>query len=532
LADHDRYDVVIVGAGFAGLYALHQLRSNGYTVRVFEAAPDVGGTWYWNRYPGARCDVESVDYSYSFSPELEQEWHWTSRYATQAEILAYLRHVAERFDLRRDIQFNARVTSMTYDPVSASWRLRTHREDEVSSQFCIMATGCLSTVQTPPFPGVESYRGAIYHTGTWPGPIDFSGRVVGVVGTGSSGIQLIPQVAQQAAHIYVFQRTANFSTPARDHPLAPDYEAQVKASYPERRALSRRSPGGLPLPRPTLGPGDVDDHQRVEMLDRAWAIGGNTMQVTFKDLLADQTTNDVVADFMRAKIRQTVTDPAVAELLCPKDYPFGAKRVCKDTDYYETFNESHVTLVDLRSEPIESLSESGIRTSGTEYRLDSIIFATGFDAMTGTLKRIEIVGRDALRLAEEWDGGPQTYLGLMVSGFPNMFLVTGPGSPSVLTNMVMAIEQHVEWITRCINDMRAYGRAALEPAPAAQQDWVDNVRNVAGRTLYMKAASWYIGANVAGKPQVFMPYVGGLDAYRAICDEVTAADYKGFVFSE
>ncbi len=527
----NEFDVVIVGAGFGGLYALHRFRSEGFSARVFEAAPDVGGTWYWNRYPGARCDVESVDYSYSFSPELEQEWHWTSRYATQPEILEYLRHVAERFDLRRDIQFDTRVVALAFDDDTSRWNLRTDRGEAVSAQFCVMATGCLSSAQTPDLPGAADYRGRIYHTGTWPGPVDFGGQRVGVIGTGSSGIQVIPEVAAQADHVYVYQRTPNFSLPARDGPLDPVVEADVKAHYPQRRAAARRSPGGLPSARPTVGVSDVDEHERAAMLERSWELGGNAMQVTFTDLLVDETTNSVVSEFMRSKIREVVDDPHVAELLCPKDYPFGAKRVCKDTAYYETFNRSNVTLVDLRAEPLVGLYASGLRTARADYELDSVIFATGFDALTGTLLRIDIVGRDGLRLAEAWAEGPATYLGVMVGGFPNMFIITGPGSPSVLTNMVSAIEQHVDWVAECVIRMRAEGCNRIEPSGEAQSAWVATANEVAARTLYMKASSWYLGANIVGKPRVFMPYVGGLDRYRQICEEVATAGYKGFELS-
>jgi cyclohexanone monooxygenase len=523
------YDVVIVGAGFGGLYALHKLRSVGLTVRVLEAAADVGGTWFWNQYPGARCDVESVDYSYSFSPELEQEWRWTSRYGTQPEILAYLRHVADRFDLRRHIEFETRVVAAHFDQETSSWTIRTERGIALSARFCIMATGCLSTAQTPHLPGADSYQGDVYHTGTWPGPVRFDNQTVGVVGTGSSGIQVVPQVAEQAAQLYVFQRTPNFSTPAHDRPLDPATEREHKAHYPERRAASRESLGGLPLPRPTVGVADVGADERLAIMERAWRIGGNAMQVTFKDLLVDKETNDVVSEFMRSRIRATVKDPLVAELLCPKDYPFGAKRVCKDTNYYETFNRRNVTLIDLRSEPIVGLYESGLRTDKAEYSLDSIIFATGFDAMTGTLHRIDIVGRSGLRLLDQWAAGPKTYLGLMVAGFPNMFIVTGPGSPSVLTNMVMSIEQHVDWIARCISYLASGGYSCIEASEEAQSNWVAHTNEVAAGTLYMGASSWYLGANVEGKPKVFMPYVGGFDRYRQICEDVAASDYKGFV---
>jgi cyclohexanone monooxygenase len=522
-------DVVVVGAGFGGLYALYRLRSAGLSVRVLEAAADVGGTWYWNRYPGARCDVESIDYSYSFSPELEQEWRWASRYGSQPEILAYLNHVADRFDLRRDIDFGTRVVAAHFDEQDSSWAISTQHGDVIFARFCIMATGCLSAAQTPDLAGADSYRGNIYHTGTWPGPVPFNDQTVGIVGTGSSGIQVIPEVAQHADHLYVFQRTPNFSTPAHDRPLDPGVEREVKAHYAERRAASRESLGGLPLPRPVIGVADVGPDEQRTIMQRAWDVGGNAMQVTFKDLLADQATNDVVSGFMRAKIRETVKDPALAELLCPKDYPFGAKRVCKDTNYYETFNRDNVTLVDLRSEPLSGLYPGGLQTTRAAYPLDSIIFATGFDAMTGALLGIDIVGRSGRRLGDEWAGGPQTYLGLMAAGFPNMFMVTGPGSPSVLTNMVMAIEQHVDWIAQCIAQVDARSARSIEASDEAQREWVAHTNEVAERTLYMKASSWYIGANVEGKPRVFMPYVGGFDRYRHICEDVAASDYRGFV---
>jgi cyclohexanone monooxygenase len=525
------FDVVIVGAGFAGLYALYRLRSAGFSVRAFEAAPDVGGTWYWNRYPGARCDVESVDYSYSFSAELEQDWRWAARYATQPEILDYLRHVSQRFDLRRDIQFETRVVALGYDAATSRWTVRTDQEDLVSAQFCVLATGCLSDAQIPDLPGTSDYRGHIYHTGTWPGPVDFTEQRVGVIGTGSSGIQVIPEVAAQADRVYVFQRTPNFSIPARDRPLDPETERAVKASYSERRAAAQRSPAALPVAPPAVGVSDVDDEGRNAILEGAWEVGGNAMQLTFTNLLVDEATNHVVSEFIRSKIRAVVEDREVAELLCPRDYPFGAKRVCKDTDYYETFNRSNVTLVDLRAEPLVGLFSSGLRTAGADYQLDSIIFATGFDAFTGALLRMDIEGRDGRRLADVWSEGPKTYLGLMVAGFPNLFVVTGPGSPSVLTNMVTAIEQHVDWISDCLRHLRAEGHKVIEATSQAESNWVLTTNEVAARTLYMRASSWYLGANIAGKPRVFMPYVGGFNRYREICEEVVTSGYEGFQFT-
>ena len=384
-SDHDDYDVVVVGAGFAGLYALYKLRSSGRSVRLYEAGPDVGGTWYWNRYPGARCDVESLDYSYSFSPELQQDWAWSSRYATQPEILSYLRHVADRFGLRPDIRFETRVLAAAYDPATHRWGVRTDRGDSVTARFCVMATGCLSSAQSPDLPGTELFQGEIYHTGRWPGPVDFAGQRVGVIGTGSSGIQAIPVVAQEADQVVVFQRTANFSIPARDAPLDPQRVADVKATYPARREAARHTPGGVVGPRPTGGVFDVDDEERLVILEQAWDIGGTAMQFTFNDLLVNEASTRWSRNFTRGKIRDVVGDREVAELLSPRDYPMGAKRICKDTSYYETFNRSNVTLVDLRSESIEGLYERGLRTTKADYPLDSLIFATGFDAMTGAL---------------------------------------------------------------------------------------------------------------------------------------------------
>lgn len=525
------FDVVVVGAGFGGLYALHSMRGLGLSTRVIEAGSGVGGTWFWNRYPGARCDVDSVDYSYSFSPELQEEWTWSARFAEQPEILAYLNHVADRFDLRRDIQFDTRVVSATYIEESQRWDLRTDTGEQFTARYCIMATGNLSTTNFPAIAGIDSFAGESYHTGAWPEDVDFTGKRVGLIGTGSTGIQAATAVARTAEQLYVFQRTPHFSIPACDHPLDDEFVAEVKATYTERRRASRASLAGFPYPQPPKGAIEYDEPTRTAMMEEAWTKGGNAIQFTFNDVLTNPESNALVSEFIRGKIREVVNDPAVGELLAPKTYPFGTKRVCKDTDYYETYNRSNVTLVDVQSAPIVQFTPNGIHTEDGEYELDAVIFATGFDAVTGTLLRANITGRDGLRLEDAWHGGPQTYLGLGVAGFPNMFIVTGPGSPSVLTNMVMAIEQHIEWITRCIGDLETLGYGAIEPTVHAQSEWVAHVNEVASQTLYMQASSWYLGANVPGKVRVFMPYIGGFSRYSAICDEVAAEDYRGFILT-
>jgi len=526
-------DVVVVGAGFAGLYLLHRLRSLGFSVRVYEAASGVGGTWYWNRYPGARCDVESVDYSYSFSPELEQEWTWTERYAAQPEILAYLEHVADRFDLRRDIQFDTRITSCHFDETTDRWTLLTDGGERVVAPYCVMATGCLSTTKLPRVPGVESFAGPTFHTGQWPHePVDFSGQRVGVIGTGSSAIQSIPHLARQAAQLVIFQRTPNFSVPAWNHPLDPDYVAEVKAAYPERRELCRQSQAGFPIEGTPGSASTATEEERAAQFGAKWQEGGLRFLGAFGDLLIDPAANEAASEFLRTKIRERVEDPAIAALLSPTDYPCGTKRLCVDTGYYETFNRDNVTLVDLRRSPIEAITPTGVVTTEATYEFDALVFATGFDAMTGTLANIDIRGTDDLPLIEKWHDGPRSYLGLAASGFPNLFFITGPGSPSVLSNMVVSIEQHVDWIADCLDHLRRTGLGRIEATPEAEEQWVDLVAQLAGLSLFEKANSWYIGANVEGKPRVFMPYLGGVNTYRAQCDEIAANGYQGFSLRE
>jgi cyclohexanone monooxygenase len=525
-------DAVIVGAGFAGLYALYRLRGLGVSARVFEAGEGIGGTWYWNRYPGARCDVESLDYSYSFSDELQQQWQWTERYASQPEILTYIDHVADRFDLRRDIQLATRVTAAVFDEATSRWTVDTDRGDRVWARFCIMATGCLSDTQVPAIKGLETFDGRWYHTGRWPHEgVDFTGRRVGVIGTGSSAIQSIPIIARQAAHLFVFQRTPNFSIPARNAPLDPEYERRVKASYAEFRRQARESRVGFVTERNDQSALAVSPEERQRAYEVRWSRGGLGFNATFADLLIDQAANDTAAEFFRAKIRAIVRDPAVADLLSPRDYPVGTKRLCVDTDYYATFNRDNVTLVDVRTAPIEAITPRGVRTRDAVYDLDSLVFATGFDAMTGALLAIDIRGRGGRTLREAWAEGPRTYLGIAVAGFPNLFTITGPGSPSVLSNMIVSIEQHVDWIADCLAHLRARSLVAVEATAGAQERWVAHVNEVGHATLYPRANSWYMGANVPGKPRIFMPYIGGVGAYRQLCDDVAARGYEGFALT-
>jgi cation diffusion facilitator CzcD-associated flavoprotein CzcO len=522
-------DAVIVGAGFAGLYMLHRLRGLGLSVRVFEAGKGVGGTWYWNRYPGARCDVESMDYSYSFSDQLQQDWHWTERYASQPEILKYINHVADRFDLRRDITLATRVTAAVFDEGANRWDIRTDGGEQVSARFCIMATGCLSTAQVPKYKGLETFKGHWYHTGNWPHEgVDFTGQRVGVIGTGSSAIQSIPIIARQAAHLYVFQRTPNFSVPAHNAPLDPEHERRWKANYAEHRREARESRVGFVVERSEQSALEVPPEERLREYEKRWNRGGLGFALAYVDLLTSKDANDTAAEYFRAKIRSLVRDPALGEALVPRQYPLGTKRLCVDTGYYETFNRDNVTLVDIRKAPIEAITPHGLRTRDEAYALDSIVFATGFDAMTGALMSIDLRGRGGKTIQQKWAEGPRTYLGVSIAGFPNLFIITGPGSPSVLSNMIVSIEQHVDWITDCITRLIQQGKASIEATVEAEDAWVEHVNEVGHLTLYPLADSWYMGANIPGKPRIFMPYIGGVGAYRQKCDEVAAKGYEGF----
>jgi len=525
-------DAVIVGAGLAGLYELYRLRGAGFTTRVFEIGAGVGGTWYWNRYPGARCDVESIYYSYSFSEELEQEWEWTERYAAQPEILRYVEHVAKKFDLARDITFSTRVAAAHYRDADGLWEVRTDTGETVLARFLIMATGCLSVVKSPEVEGAGDFAGPIYHTGHWPHEgVDFTGQRVGLIGTGSSGVQSIPMIAQQAKTLTVFQRTPTYCYPAWNGPLAPETMAEAKANYREIRRQQRRSSGGVPGTRPTLSALEVDAAHREASYREAWASGDIFKLVSaYYDTVTDERANDYASEFVRERIGEIVRSPEVAEALKPRTYGVGTKRPCLDSGYYDAYNRDNVTLVNLRREPLERITPTGIQTAEREFEFDAIVFATGFDAMTGAMTSIDIRGRGGLKLTDAWAAGPHSLLGLQIAGFPNLFMIAGPLSPSVLTNFIVSIEQHVDWITSCIEHMRREGIGTIEATEAAQDDWVRQVAEAAARTLYPKTDSWYMGANVPGKPRVFLAYAGGLGAYGKLCDEVAADGYRGFEF--
>ncbi|HLG98588.1 MAG TPA: NAD(P)/FAD-dependent oxidoreductase [Bryobacteraceae bacterium] len=530
---HLEIDAVVVGAGFAGLYALYQLRELGFSARIYEAANGVGGTWFWNCYPGARCDVESLQYSYSFSEELQRDWQWTERYASQPEILRYLNHVADRFDLRRDIQFDTRVTSAAFDEIRNRWNIRTDRGDNVSAKYCVMATGCLSVPKFPEYKGLGTFRGRSYHTAQWPKEeVDFTGQRVGVIGTGSSGIQAIPLIARQAAQLFVFQRTPNFSIPAHNGPLSPEVTEDWEAKRVEYRQQARTSLFGLLIEQNAKSALDVAPGERESEYERRWQNGGLAMYGAYADLLFNIDANDTAAEFVRSKIRSMVHDPTMAEMLVPRGYPLGTKRMCVDTGYYETFNRDNVTLIDTRATPIEEITPVGVRTSQAEYMLDSLVFATGFDAMTGALGKIDLRGRGGVSLKQKWSAGPRTYLGITIAGFPNLFLITGPGSPSVFSNMVVSIEQHVDWIANFLSYSRQQRLASIEATEEAENAWVAHVNEVGHSTLCPLANSWYMGANVPGKPRVFMPYIGGVGAYRQKCDEVAERGYEGFAMRQ
>ncbi|MGD9961980.1 flavin-containing monooxygenase [Nocardioides sp.] len=523
-------DVIVVGAGFAGLYMLYRLREQGFSTIVLEAGEDVGGTWFWNRYPGLRCDIPTTDYCYTWDAALEEEWTWSEKFATQPEILRYLQHVADRYDLRPGIRFSTRVTKAEWDEASASWTVDAATGESWTARHVVMASGALSVPKPVDIDGLQDFAGEVYSTCSWPEePVDFAEKRVAVVGTGSSGIQLIPLVADQAAQLTVFQRTPAFSLPARNG-APPAHRVQRLAEDRQTyREEARWSSGGVPLDPPKERAEDLSEVERVARLEEAWAAGEiAAVNSVFADHLTNKASNDFFADFIRSKIRSIVKDPATAEKLCPTDYPFMAKRPCFDTGYYETFNKPHVQLHDLRSSPIVGADEKGLVTVDGLLEVDAIVLATGYDALTGALMAIDIAGRDGLTLRQKWADGPATYLGLMSSGFPNLYMITGPGSPSVLSNMVVAIEQHVDWVARCLVELRRRDVSSIEPTPAAEQGWVQHVLDCAEITLFPAANSWYLGANVPGKPRVFMPYVGGVGVYRQTCDSVLDRDFLGF----
>ncbi|ORA55706.1 steroid monooxygenase [Mycolicibacterium chubuense] len=530
-SDRPVVDVVVVGAGLAGLYAVHRFRRAGLTMRVFEAGDDIGGTWHWNRYPGARVDIPSVDYMYSFDPDWQRTWQWSEKYATQPEILRYLHHVADTFDLRRDITFNTRIDAARWDAEGAVWQVEAGCET-TTCRHLVMATGCLSIPKDPDIAGIGRFAGATYFTSHWPRePVDFTGLRVAVIGTGSSGIQCIPHIAKQARELIVFQRTPNFSLPAHNGPLAPGKLEQLtdESGY---RAAARLSFGGVPIERTMTPTYAATQEERQQRYERAWQIGELLELLNvYSDVMSDPAANHELAEFFRAKIMATVDDPAVAEKLCPSGYPIGAKRVCLDTDYFTTFNRDNVRLVDLRRDPLRSITETGIDTQHESFPADAIVFATGFDAVTGAVLSVDFVGREDRTLEQVWADGPQTYLGLTVQGFPNLFLITGPGSPSVLSNMAVSIEQHVDLTAEIITHVRDHGFHTAEPTETAVAGWMQHVDDCASITLFPQANSWYRGANIPGKPQVFMPYTAGVDFYHAACEDMIARDHLGFRFA-
>ncbi|NOG28452.1 NAD(P)/FAD-dependent oxidoreductase [Lysinibacillus fusiformis] len=523
-------DAVILGAGFAGLYMLHQLKSKGFSTIVYETGDGVGGVWYWNRYPGARCDIESIYYNYTFSKELYEEWTWTSRFPEQEEILRYLNYVADRLKLRSNIQFNTRVKAAHFDEEQHKWLVHLNDGHQVLAKYFITGIGCLSAANVPKFQGLDQFSGKWYHTGHWPHEkVDFTGKRVGIIGTGSSGIQAIPVIAKEAKHLTVFQRTPQYTIPARNHLYDEDFIRETKGNFKNLKHAMRNSVSGTPFAYNHPSAIEDSDHHRQEVFEEAWAQGGFAFASTYKDLLTNEQSNEKAAAFIRSKIRETVQDPTVAEKLCPK-YMYGTKRQVLDSDYFETYNRDNVLLVDVKESPILEITETGVQTASDHFELDIIIFATGYDGMTGPLFKIDIRGRNGVTLKDKWENGAsvQTYLGLATASFPNLFMITGPESPSVLVNMPIAIEQHVEWIAQCIDYLREHDIDVMETNAEAEQAWSKHCREIANETLYVKGDSWYTGSNIAGKPRSFLIYLGGFDYYTKRCQEVAQNNYEGF----
>ena len=527
------FDAVVIGAGAAGLYMLHRLRGLGLRVRVFEQGDGVGGTWYWNRYPGARCDVESWDYCYSFSEELEQEWDWTERFPAQPELERYFNHVADRFDLRRDIQFDTRVERARFDEDRNRWIIDTSDGATVTARYLVSAAGCLSEVNKPSIPGAETFVGTQLHTARWPAEgIDVAGKRVGVIGTGSSGVQVIPQAAKTAEHVYVFQRTAQYTIPARNRPLDDEARKELKDSFGQRQALKRTTPAGLSRPIVAVSSvPEMDESTRAEILEASWQRGGPGFAMTFDDILTDPESNERAARFVRQKVRAKVTDPEVAERLVDIDYPIGARRLIVDIDYFETYNRDNVTLVDVKAAPITEITPEGLRTRDGHYDLDVLVYATGFDGMTGALLSMDLRGVAGLALRDKWADGAGTYMGLVASGFPNLFMITGPGSPAVFSNVMLSIEQHVDWIADCVSYMVEGGFERIEADADAEARWTRQVNELVAGSLVGRTNSWWTGANIPGKRRGITMYLGGTHNYRAACDEVAANDYEGFTLT-
>jgi cation diffusion facilitator CzcD-associated flavoprotein CzcO len=525
-------EALVIGAGFAGLYMVLKLREQEFDVVGVEAGDDVGGTWYWNKYPGARCDIESMLYSYTFDRELVNDWNWSEKYPAQPEILSYIRYVADRYDLKKHFTFSTRVDSAIFDESTSRWMVTTDAGVRYSVRYLISAVGVLSHSKTPEVPGIDTFQGPWYHTGRWPEHVDLAGKKVGVVGTGSSGIQVIPMLAKTVGHLTVFQRTPNFTFPARNQPIDADSVATIRAEYPQQKLAARRSLFGIPVPGPRHSALDVDPEERDRIYEACWQRGHLiALLASFDDLMINAESNATAAEFVRAKIRAAVKDPSIAEALTPTGYALGGKRPCLDTGYFETYNRDNVTLVNLRDEELREVTEKGIRTARQDYEFDALVFATGFDAMTGSLLAMDVRGRGGVTLKEKWKYGPTTYLGLSTADFPNFFTILGPGSPSVLSNMLVSIEQHVEWISELLAYAESQSLSVIEATAVAEKEWTAHVQEVAAKTLYPQTASWFTGANVPGKPRIFMPYVGGVGRYRRACDHVAAEGYRGFDLS-
>lgn len=525
-------DVIVVGAGFAGLRALKTIREMGLDTLVLEASDSVGGVWNFNRYPGARCDVESYDYSYRFSPELEQEWRWTERYATQPEILSYIEHVAERFDLRRDILFNTRMAAATYDAARNRWLVESADGRRWAARRLVLALGQLSTPKETTYPGQEGFGGQVIYSARWPRDgVDLKGKRVAIIGTGSSGVQMTPVIAAKAAQLTVFQRTANYSIPAANAPLTEAEDREVKAGYRERRERARNSPSGLGFVPDERSAREVDAAEREEAYEKAWNRLGFGFALTFKDILLNEESNQTASEFIRRKIAEQVHDPVLRDKLTPKGFAFGTRRPSVDSGYFATFNRPNVRLVDLGETPIEEFTAGGIRTSAEELPFDVVIYATGFDVFTGSLLKPRIAGRNGLTLAEKWSGGPVSYLGLSVQGFPNLFIIGGPGSPSLLSNVLLSSEEQIDWLEGLFAHCDASGVATVEATEKAESDWVDHVNDRARQTLYLSTPSYYTGAEMPGKPRVFMPYSGGVRGYRRILEKTAERGYEGFVLT-
>ena len=528
-------DVVVVGAGFSGLYALYRLRGLNLKVICFEAGDGVGGTWYWNRYPGARVDIESMQYSYSFDDDLQQEWHWPEYFSPQADLEGYANHVTDRFGLRELIRFDARVNRLRWDEQDSRWHVSTERGDQVVARYVIAASGALDATNIPDFPGLDTFRGEWHHTSQWPKEgVDFAGKRVGLIGTGSTGLQATTEIGKTAGQLYVFQRTPAYSLPANNRPLPADYENEWKANYVERRAVMHGNFALGFLPAAQYGSVfDYTPEERTRILEQAWAQRNGLLFLrTFTDTMLSLEANEVVAEFIRGKIREIVKDPETAELLSPRTYPVGTKRICMDTGYFETFNQPNVTLIDVKTNPITEITPTGLRTTAGEYEFDILILATGFDAVTGSLTRMNITGVGGVDLREKWQERPTNFLGYLVAGFPNLFMIHGPGSPGVLAQMITGGEKQVNWVTEVIEDLDRDGYASIDTTSEAEQAWGAEMAEMASKTLYQHANSWYVGANIPGKPRYFMIYIGGFDQYQKRCDEQVSKGYEGFVLAK